>query len=592
MTMPIAKSKIREQTLKGIGVSDGVISGPAFFLHNQPVSVPERELVTMEDVENEKKRFFRSLEITRDQLRHQVGEATTKYGKEYGAILESHFLILEDEEMIRATVKRVQSQMINAEAAFSSVMEKFRTTFLKSKNEYLRERAVDIEDVQRRVLRNLLGHGGTTRMPKPAIVVADTIKPSDLIGLDRSLILGFVTEGGSSLAHIAIVARSLNIPAVVGLVGATRALEEDETILIDGHTGEVVVHPEAATVARHQKKWDEARREQEELRRVVGLPSTTLDGHTITLLANVELPDEVEHALSLGADGIGLYRTEYMLFGGRELPSEDQQVEAYRRIAEKNHPHKITMRTFDVGGDKIPVEILSQYGYVHEDNPFMGWRAIRIALQCPTFFRPQIRAILRISAEFNVEIMLPMIISPDEVIEARRQIEDCKNELRQEGLAFNPNIRVGIMIETPAAAMMAVELAKHSDFFSIGTNDLVQYTLAADRGNPKVVSLYNCFHPAVLQLISRTINSAKQHHIPAAMCGEMASNPYATILLIGFGLDEFSVLPPVLPKIRKIVRGTSHDDARRFAEEILSVSDVREIEWRVKEKTKEALGKS
>lgn len=590
--MKTEKLPQKEETFKGIGVSDGVAVGPVFLLRSASPTVTERKLESFAEVDKEKNRFRLALDVTRDQLKQQIDEATTKYGKDYAAIIESHFLILEDEEMIRGTLKTIQSQMTNAEAAFSHVMNKFRAAFLKSKNEYLRERAVDLEDVQRRVLRNLLGHTVVSELPETAILAADTVKPSDLMGLDRSKILGFISEGGTSLSHVAIVARSLNIPAVVGLPGITDRLQDCGEVLLDGHSGVVVLHSLPVTRETHVARWKIVQQELEELKQAVGLPCETLDGKAIHLTANVEIVEEVEHALRWGAQGIGLYRTEYMLLGNRDLPGEEEQYETYHRIAEKNHPHKITMRTFDVGGDKIPIDILSQYGYQREDNPFMGWRAIRIALQCPPFFVPQIRAILRLSARFDVEIMLPMIISPGEVLEAKRQIDECKTQLTREGIPFNRAIRVGIMIETPAAAMMADELAQISDFFSIGTNDLVQYTLATDRGNPKVSGLYNCFHPSVLHLIFRTIASAHRHGIPAAMCGEMASNPYATALLVGMEMDEFSVLPPVLPKIRKIIRQISSADAKEFAQTVLRMNDLDAIQKLVAGRTREILAQA
>ncbi|HNE85282.1 MAG TPA: phosphoenolpyruvate--protein phosphotransferase, partial [bacterium] len=543
-----------------------------------------------DEVAQETSRFQQALDVTREQLDQLIRDAKSKYGKEYSAILESHFLMLEDQEMIRGTMKNIKSVKMNAEAAFAAVMDKFKTGFLKSNNEYLRERANDLEDVKRRLLGNLLGQQRSFDIPEASVIVADTIKPSDIAGIDRNKILGFVSEAGSKLSHFAIVARSLNIPAIVGIANLTGIISKDDTLLLDGHTGELIINPDKKDIDRIKTKSRQIAKKETDLETVAKLPCVTGDGYEVSLCANVELPEEVENALHLGAQGIGLYRTEYMLFSARELPDEEAQYREYRRIAEKNHPHKITMRTFDVGGDKIPLEILTAKGYVHEDNPFLGWRAIRIALEYPDFFIPQIRAMLRLSSEFNVEIMIPMVINLSEMREAKRIIEQCKQELRRQDIPFNENIPVGMMIETPGAAILAQEFAAEVDFFSIGTNDLVQYTLAVDRGNPKVSGLYNCFHPAILRLIKQTIAAGHQRKIHVAMCGEMASNPYAAILLLGMGLHEFSVLPPVLTKIKKIIRSVSKTEAEAFASEILVMSDVAEIEKKVSLRTKAILG--
>jgi phosphotransferase system enzyme I (PtsI) len=584
------KEHPEELTIKGMGVSSGMAIGPPFILHSASLKFTERVLNSDNEVREETERFHRALQITREQLHHLIQESKAKYGKEYSAILESHFLILEDAEMVSGTIKHIKSR-INVESAFSTVMDKFKSSFLKSNNEYLRERAADIEDVKRRLLANLLGQHKIFVVERPSIIVADTIKPSDIAGIDRSKVLGFVSETGSALSHFAIVARSLNLPAIVGIANITGMISEHDTLLLEGHTGEIIINPEAKTIERYSKKSREHAKEAGELELLARLPCLTKDGHAIQLSANVELPEEVENARNLGAEGIGLYRTEYMLFSERELPGEEAQYLEYLRIAQKNHPHKLTMRTFDVGGDKIPLEILAAKGYVHESNPFLGWRAIRIALECHEFFLPQVRAMLRLSSDYHIEIMIPMIISVDEIRQAKKLIEQCKHDLRKEKIKFNEQIKIGVMIETPAAAMLADTLAAEVDFFSIGTNDLVQYTLAVDRGNPKVAPLYNCFHPAVLQLLHKTISAARKHKIHVAMCGEMASNPYATMLLLGMGLQEFSALPPVLPKIKNIIRRTDLTEAKQLAETVLPMSDIHEIEKLVVEATKHILEK-
>lgn len=551
----------------------------------------EYKLGTAEDIRLETERFRHALDITRDQLDHQIEEAKKKYGKEYGLILESHFLILEDEEMIKGTLRLIQNQHVNVEAAFIQIMDKFKTGFLRSTNEYLRERAIDIEDVKKRVLNNLLGKQKQIIIDEPAVLVADSVKPSDIVGIERAKLLGFISESGSQLSHFAIIARSLNIPAVVGISNVTGFINQGDLIILDGTHGEIILNPEEATLEKYRRKFEQIRKETNALASIAPLPSITQDGRSIKLLANIEITDEVPNALELGAEGIGLYRTEYMLFTKNEIPSEEEQYQQYEAIARKINPLPIVMRTFDIGGDKIPVELLTAHGYVHEDNPFLGWRAIRIALECEEFFKPQIRAMLRLSAQYPVQIMLPMITSLQEVKAAREMIETCKTELRREGQKFNERIKIGIMIETPASAVIADALAPESDFFSIGTNDLVQYTLAADRGNPKVAPVFSCFHPAVLRLIRMTIESGERHNTPVSMCGEMAGNPNATIPLVGLGLKEFSVFPPALPRIKKIIRHTTFDYAQSLANAMLDMNDFRAIEKMAAAEARKIIGK-
>lgn len=593
--MPHTKKKRinlqEELIIKGIAVSGGYALGPVGIIRSAIPEVNEFKLTSPGDILQESERFKRALEATREQLNHQIDEAKKKYGKEYGQILESHFLILEDEEMIRGTLKIIQNQHINAEAAFSTTMDKFKNSFLKSSNEYLRERAVDIEDVKRRVLNNLLGQQRVIHVDEPSVIVADAIKPSDILNIDRARILGFISESGSQVSHFAIIARSLNIPAVVGIVNVTGFLADSDLVIVDGQSGEVILNPYPATVEKYRRKIEQHKKETRALASMAPLPCITQDGRAIKLMANVELLDEVPTALQLGAEGIGLYRTEYLLFTKREIPTEREQYDQYAVIAQRLAPLPVVMRTFDVGGDKVPLEILTDHGYVHEDNPFLGWRAIRIGLECPEFFKPQIRALLRLAAKYPVEIMLPMITGIEEVRAAKKIIQQCQHELQKEGLAYQENPRIGIMIETPAAALMADVLATESDFFSIGTNDLVQYTLAADRGNPKVSNIYSCFHPSVLRLIRMTIETGERHHIPVSMCGEMASNPNATILLLGLGLKEFSVLAPMLPKIKKIIRHTTFEYARNVAASIMELQEVHAIERMAALEARKILGR-
>ena len=586
------KSPSREElTIKGSGVSPGITIGPAHVLHASTAEIIEYKLESADDVRIETDRFRQALDITRDQLDHQIDEAKKKYGKEYGQILESHFLILEDEEMIKGTLKLIQNQHINVESAFIHVMDKFKTGFLRSTNEYLRERAIDIEDVKRRVLNNMLGKQKQIIIDEPSVLVADSVKPSDIVGIERHKLLGFISESGSQLSHFAIIARSMNIPAIVGISNVTGFISQGDLLILDGQHGEIILNPEDATLEKYHRKHEQLKKETSALASIAPLPSITQDGRSVKLMANIEITDEVPNALELGAEGIGLYRTEYMLFTKRELPGEEEQYQQYLGIAQKINPLPIIMRTFDIGGDKIPVDLLSAHGYVHEDNPFLGWRAIRIALECEEFFRPQILAMLRLSANYPVQIMLPMVTSLNEVKTAKAMIEECKHDLRGRQIRFNERIKVGIMIETPAAALIADALAAEADFFSIGTNDLVQYTLAADRGNPKVAPVYSCFHPAVLKLIHLTIEAGEKSNTPVSMCGEMAGNPNATVPLIGLGLKEFSVFPPALPRIKKIIRHTTYDYAKSLTAAMMDMQDVKSIEKMAALEARKILGK-
>jgi len=413
-------------------------------------------------------------------------------------------------------------------------------------------------------------------MKKPAVVVASFIDPSTFSRLDKSKILGIVSESGSRVSHFAIIARALNLPAVV-CANIVEQVVDGESLLIDGLKGGVYLRPSPDLKKKYKaasRKWID---KQQKRQIYSDVPNETRDGLAIRLSANITWALEVEEAKATGAEGVGLYRTENILYTEESYPSEDDQIAIYTDVAKRMHPYKVTIRTFDIGGDKIPFSILKSIGYTPEENPYLGWRAIRISLAHPEYFKPQIRAILRMSADYPVRILLPMIISLQEVTEARQLIESCKSELKREKKDFDESTQVGIMMETPAATLLAEELAQQVDFFSIGTNDLVQYTLAVDRNNPKVAQLYNCFHPAVLRSIRTVLEAANKHGIEASMCGEMAANLAATELLIGIGLEEFSVSPSYLLAVKERIVNADSKQCRNLARKVADQHRLKDI---------------
>lgn len=550
----------KEIILRGIGVSSGIAHGHVFLKPSHDENPVERS-ITKDDIPKEIARFESALIATRRQIK----DFQKQCDPEVASIFDAHLLILDDHPFIEKVFLGIESQLKNVEFILHYVAHGFIQSLHKVNDNYVRERAADVHDVTRRILLNLAGHEGslTDIREKGTIVVAVDLTPSEIVSLNQDLVEGITLDLGSPTAHAAILAAKRGIPAVVGLHNISRGVKTGDAILIDGSKGLVVIHPS-------KERYAEAVRQTELRRGIVGrlaklkeLPAETRDGYRITLSANIEGPKDVEKVLINGAEGVGLFRTEYFYMEQNKMPTEDEQYEAYRDVAKRLAPSPVIIRTLDIGGDKFLPDMDNSW---KESNPFMGWRAIRFCLAQPDLFRTQLRAILRASVYGNVKIMYPMISNLDELVRANVIFEQTKKELMNRGQPLNPHIEVGAMIEVPSAAVAADALASHVRFFSLGTNDLIQYTLAIDRGNERVAYLYEPTHLAIIRLIKHTIDVGHYYGIWTGICGGMASDPLLVPLLLGLGIDELSVLPSSLLIVKDAIRSVSYTECRKIAE--------------------------
>jgi len=569
---------------KGISASPGVAIGKAFLYNSEDIRVPKIKL-KLSEIPHEIARFEEALIKTRSELITIRNNISSEMGTKHGEIFNAHLLVLEDSMIIDEVVSRLRNQKYNVEYVFEDVLKKYVTAFQKMDDEYLRERITDIEDVGKRLLRNLLGKKKQTLLdiPPESIVVAYDLAPSDTATMHRKHILGFVTDIGGKTSHTVIMAKSLEIPAVVGLENITANVKSGDILIIDGTTGNVYLNPDRATIAQYLKEQKKLLKFDKDLQEIKFLPAETKDGHRVELGANIELPDEIPGVLSHGAEGIGLYRTEYFYMNRVGLPTEEEHYQAYKSVVENIKPNALTIRSLDLGGDKF----LSQLDVPKEMNPFLGWRAIRLSLANPEIFKTQLRAILRASAHGKVRLMYPMISGVEELEAANKCLEEARQELKARKIPFGRNMEVGVMIEVPSAALIADILASRVDFFSIGTNDLIQYALAVDRVNEKIAYLYEPAHPAVLRLLKNVIDAGHAKGIWVGMCGEMAGEPKFAPLLLGLGLDEFSVPAPYLLRIKKIIRSVSYEDAKDMVQQALGLATGKEVEALVSKRFKD-----
>jgi len=572
--------------LKGIAVSGGVGIGTVLTLRKDELSVPKRR-IAHDEISREIYRLEEALIETRREISDLQKKISQEIGFDHGRIFEAHFLVLEDRVLIEDVIKQIKNNKVNVEYAFSQSVKKYVDTLLRLNDEYLRERVIDIEDIARRVLRTMLKEKAATlgNLKEKVVIVAHDLGPSQTASLPKENVLGFVTDIGGRTSHTAIIARTLRIPAVVGLETATENIKSGDTIIVDGSSGEVIVNPTDKVLKEYEKKSTRYDKEIKAIHIPKALRPSTKDGKEVIVSANIELPEELSLVKQYGAEGIGLYRTEYIFLGRRDLPSEEEQYEAYRTVAKKVKPHPVVFRTIDIGGDKF----LSRPQVPHEMSPFLGWRAIRFCLARPEVFKTQLRAILRASTEKNVNVMFPMISGIEELRQAKAILDECKLELRKENKRFDQKLTIGTMIEVPSAALTADALAKESDFFSIGTNDLIQYSLAVDRANEKVAYLYEPGHPAVLRLIKRIIDAAHQSNTWVGMCGEMSGEPIFSFLLLGLGLDKFSMSPPQIPKIKELIGNVKFSDAQKIAAKALNILTAKEVEKYLQDELKKIL---
>jgi len=565
-----------EQVFHGIGVSSGVRQGRALVLGKSTHSIL-RQPIPEDQVTSEIHRFERALVQTRQQLIEVQRRLAEKTGGEHASIFEAHLLVLDDPELNNEVLRLIQKDKVNAEFAYHSVAERYAASLAAVEDEYLRERAGDMRDIATRVLNNLLGnedHGDLRNLLKePSIVVAHDLTPSQTAQMDRDKVLGFATDVGSRTSHTAIMARSMEIPAIVGLKTITVELKSGDYVLLDGVNGLIIVNPSEQTLAEYGQIEQQQQTLHEKLRADLDKPAVTKDGHRVILSANIEHADDTHAILESGAEGVGLFRTEYLFISQAELPSEEAQYRAYRQVAAALKPAPVVIRTLDLGGDKFR----SHTDVPEEMNPFLGWRAIRFCLEEPEVFCTQLRAILRASAEGNIKMMYPMISGLEELARANALLEQCRAELRASRTPFDEKMEVGIMIETPSAAMIADALARRAKFFSLGTNDLIQYSLAVDRTNEKIAHLYEPTHPAIVRLIKLSVDAAHKEGHWAGVCGEMAGELTLIPLLLGLGMDELSAAPPTVPQIKFLIRRLKISEARELAKFALECESSMEI---------------
>lgn len=564
----------QELKFQGVGVAPGIARGNVFVHHPDDEEPPKRRLDESE-IPGEVTRFESALIATRAQILEMQQRIAEAIGAKDASIFDAHLLVVEDRTLIDEVLRTLEREKYNVEFVFAEVANRYARTLSEIDDPYLRERAFDIHDVTRRVIRNLLGRSSRTlaNLESPQVVIAHNITPSDTATLNRQMVLGLATDIGSRTSHTAIMARSLNIPAVVGLKDISKQLKNGDHVLLDGTNGFLVLNPTDATLWEYGEIEVQRGRVEEVLTGLRETVSTTKDGRHVILSANIELPEDVPLVQEAGAEGIGLYRTEFFFLNKSELPSEQEQYEAYRTVAQAIAPQSVIIRTLDLGGDKF----LSHSHLPTEINPFLGCRAIRFCLERPDIFKIQLRAILRASAVGNVRMMFPMISGLAELRQANELLETCRAELRDEGKDFDANLEVGIMIEVPSAVLIADSLAKEVDFFSIGTNDLIQYTIAVDRVNERIAYLYEPTHPAMIRLIELTVNAAHENHIWVGVCGEMAGEITLTPLLIGLGIDEFSASAGLVPRVKKAVQTLDSKECVQLVEDVRGMTSATDI---------------
>jgi len=574
-------SNSAEKIFKGIGVSPGIVTGKAATLERHRATFIPRK-VAAGQVISEVKRFEAAIEESKKQLEEVKQRILEKGFGQHSYILDVHLKLMEDRMLRDETIRMIQEQLVNTEWALKVTLDKISDAFDAIEDEYLKERKEDIRHVVERVLRNLIGRDlrKIEDLEGEVIVVAHDLSPADTIQLNLQRVIGFVTDVGGKTSHTAIVSRSLEIPAVVGLEDITTYVAGGETIIIDGIEGIVVVDPSPATIKAYQLKQQHYRYLERELLKYSPLTSETQDGYYLTLQANIELIEEIPAVIQYGAAGVGLYRTEFLYLNRKTLPDEEEHFQVYKQLVQKIAPYAVTIRTLDLGGDKFA----SHIELAEEMNPAMGLRAIRFCLMETGIFKAQLRGILRASTYGKVKILLPMISGVEELRQVKVILEDAKDELRVKKVAFDPDIPLGVMIEIPSAAITADILACEADFFSIGTNDLIQYSLAIDRVNEHVSYLYEPLHPAILRNIKRVVDIAHKEGIEVGICGEMAADPLYTLIFLGLGLDELSMHPLAIPRVKKVLRRSTRTEGEGLLKEVLQFSTAKETELFIRKK--------
>lgn len=579
--------EVTHDVMEGIVGAPGMAQGRAWMYRREDLSFDRR---VVDDRSAEAERFQEALRASRRELEELADSTARAMGDDAAAIFRAHLAMLEDEALVSGVTETIHNEGLNAESALDAVVEQFGAMFEALDDPYLRERAADVRDVGRRVLRRLLGRQAASLqdVPPETVLVAEDLTPSDTANMNARNVRALAVEKGGATSHTAILARTLGIPALMGLAGLTQAVQTGDLLVVDASAerrGRLFINPGPEEMADLEQRLGQERSRRKKLEGLAELPAETKDGHRVTLAANIGGPADVDAVLQYRGEGVGLFRTEFLFMNASRLPSEEEQYRAYRQVVERLQPNLVVFRTLDVGGDKE----IGYLGIPRESNPFLGWRGLRYCLDRPDVFRPQLRAMLRASEGARIAIMFPMVTTLDEITRGKALVAELREELAREGKATG-EVAVGIMVEVPAAATAADILAREADFFSIGTNDLTQYTLAVDRTNEQVSGLYDSMHPAVLRLVADVIRAGRAAGRWVGMCGELAGNPLAAPILLGLGLEEFSMSPPALPGVKEILRSLTVPEAEAAAQEALRQPDAQAVRRLVRERFPQTAG--
>ncbi len=561
----------------GIAVSPGVVSGPAMVLGSENFRIP-RKYVSKDAVDAELQRFHVALDLVCKDIKGNEQLVSSQLGAQYGAIFSAHLQMAQDPRLIREVESMIRDQSRSPEFAVSRVLRSYAEQLQKMGDRYLSERALDIFDLEKRLLRKLLGESREElqNLTEPVIILAHDLTPGETATLNTKFVLGFATEVGGHTSHTAILAGALEIPAIVGMGRCLAGISGGETVILDGDHGRIIIDPDADSLARVRHSQARSQRVRERLGEMGSLPAETQDGQRVTICGNIEFPEEVRQCIKRGADGVGLYRTEFLFLSGNREPSESDHYEAYCRVVEACGDLPVVIRTLDIGADKVPLLMADQFA--ESANPMLGLRSIRLSLRNTPMFKRQLRAILRASVHGNVRIMFPLVATLLEFRQAKMILMDVMEDLEDEGIPFQRNIPVGMMVEVPSAVILAEEFAREVDFFSIGTNDLIQYTLACDRSDPTVAHLYRSGDPSILRLIQMVLRAAEKHGKPVTVCGQMSSDPRFIPLLLGMGLRSLSATPQAIPRLKEVVRNLSISEAERISQHACSLDLARDVE--------------
>ncbi len=565
------------KVFSGIAVSPGMVSGPALVLGSENFRIP-RKFVSKDAIDAELQRFHIALDLVCKDIKGNEQLVSSQLGAQYGAIFSAHLQMAQDPRLIREVESLIRDQCRSPEFAVSRVLRSYAEQLQKMGDRYLSERALDIFDLEKRLLRKLLGESREelSNLTEPVIILAHDLTPGETATLNTKYVLGFATEVGGHTSHTAILAGALEIPAIVGLGRCLAEISGGESVILDGDHGRVIIDPDDETLARVQHSQARSQRVRDRLGEMGSLPSETQDGQRVTICGNIEFPEEVRQCIKRGADGVGLYRTEFLFLSGNREPSESDHYEAYCRVVEACGDLPVVIRTLDIGADKVPQLMADQFA--ESANPMLGLRSIRLSLRNTQMFKRQLRAILRASVHGNVRIMFPLVATLLEFRQAKMILMDVMEDLEDEGIPFQRNVPIGMMVEVPSAVILAEEFAREVDFFSIGTNDLIQYTLACDRSDPTVAHLYRSGDPSILRLIQMVLRAAEKHGKPVTVCGQMSSDPRFIPLLLGMGLRSLSATPQAIPRLKEVVRNLSITEAERISQHACSLDLARDVE--------------